>query len=52
MAASRSASPSTGPTIRSEPLERLYQVPFGDPPVVVAEQGDTTSVEQLDAASV
>ena len=34
--------PATGPTIRYGPLERLFQVPWIDPPrVVVAQLGDT-----------
>jgi hypothetical protein len=45
--------PETGPTIRYTPLERLYQVPWDDPPrVVVAQLGDTEADTRYDAASV
>jgi hypothetical protein len=44
--------PATGPTIRCGPLERLYQVPWDDPPrVVVAQLGDLDTADRFDAAS-
>ena len=45
--------PETGPTIRYGPLERLYQVPWDDPPrVVVGQLGDTEAETRYDAAAV
>ena len=46
--------PGGGPTVRYVPLERLYRVPFDDPPrVVVAQAGDRREgAERLDAGSV
>jgi hypothetical protein len=45
--------PPDGPTIKYDPLERLYRVPYDDPPrVVVAQAGGHEPDERLDAASV